>query len=50
MACASCQQHRQNIKQAAAAGDLKKTVAASVDALRALGENAGRKLIRKGKK
>ena len=49
--CSSCQQHRQNIVKAVRGGDLKKAVAVSVDAIKALGENAGRKAIKpKGKK
>lgn len=46
MSCKSCQQHRENIKQAVKAGDVKRTAASTVDAVRALGENAGRKLVK----
>lgn len=51
MTCSSCKQHRQNIVKAVRGGDFKKVVAVSVDAIKALGENAGRKAIKpKGKK
>lgn len=46
MACSSCQQHRQNIVKAASSGQLMKAASLTVDATKALGENAGRKLIR----
>lgn len=49
MTCSSCQQHRINIAKAVKAGDAKKTVTTTIDAARALSENAGRRLVRKFK-
>lgn len=47
MACASCLQHRANIKAAIKQGNATATVKATAGAMTALGENAGRRLIRK---
>lgn len=45
MTCSACKQHRENIKAAIKAGSVKKAAVATVDAARAFGENAGRRLI-----
>lgn len=47
MACSACKQHRVNIANAVKAGDAKKVVTTTINATRALSENAGRKLVRK---
>lgn len=50
MACAKCQEHRRRIGEAVKVGSVKGAVKEIVSAAATIGENAGRKLIRKGRK
>lgn len=50
MACSKCQEHRRKIADAAKAGSVSQTVKQVASAALTMGENAGRKLIRRGRK
>ena len=49
MPCSSCSQHREEIKKAVRDRDVGRTVRTTALAVKALGENAGRKLVRAGR-